>query len=147
MGVLQKIEAELKEAMKAKAMFRLGVLRLMKTAVKNKEIDLKHALTDEEFFTTLTTMIKQRHESVTQYEKAGRADLAESESKEITVIQEFLPRALSEDELHSLIQAAIKTSGAAGPKDMGKVMGALKPKTAGRVDGKILADKVRAALQ
>lgn len=148
MSFLKKIEEDLKTAMKSKDAFRLGVLRLVKTAVKNKELEPPiHSLTESEVVALLSSMVKQRRDSVEQYTKAGRADLAASEDAEIKIIQDYLPKALDETELAAIIAAAIQKSGALGPQDMGKVMKELKDETAGRVDGKVLADKVKAALQ
>lgn len=142
-----KIDDDLKMAMKAKEVDRVGTLRLIKAAVKNKEIDFRRALSEQEFFAVLSTMVKQRKDSAEQYEKAGRADLAKKETDEIGIIQGYLPKALSENELANLIADAIKAVDAKDPKDMGRVMAELKNKTAGRADGKILADRVKAALQ
>lgn len=148
MSFLKKIEDDMKTAMKAKDAFRVGVLRLIKAAVKNKELEPPiHSLTEPEAIALLSSMVKQRRDSVEQYTKAGRADLAASEDSEIKIIQEYMPQALSETEISSIIAAAIQRSGATGPQDMGKVMKELKDETAGRVDGKALADKVKTALQ
>lgn len=148
MSFLKKIEDDMKTAMKARESFRLGVLRLIKAAVKQKELEPPvHTLTDPEVVALLSTLVKQRRDSVEQYTKGGREDLAANESAEITVIQEYLPKALDESELEAMILAAMAACGASGPQDMGKVMKELKDKTAGRVDGKVLSDKVKAALQ
>lgn len=141
------IDEDLKTALKAKEADRVSTLRLIKAAVKNKEIDLRKPLSEQEFFSVLGTMVKQRRDSAEQYEKAGRADLAKKETDEIEVIQGYLPKAFSEEELTRLIADAVKAVDAKDPKDMGRVMTELKSKTAGRVDGKHLADKVKAALQ
>lgn len=145
-SILEKIANDLKEAMKSKDSFRLGVLRLIKTEAKNKEIDLMHALTEQDFIAVLSRMANQRKDSIEQYLKASREDLANNEKAELTLIGEYLPKALSETELKDLIQVAIKAANATGPKDMGAVMKELKEKTAGRVDGKLLADAVKNAL-
>lgn len=148
MSFLKKIEDDMKIAMKARESFRLGVLRLIKAAVKQKELEPPiHTLTDPEVVALLSTLVKQRRDSVEQYTKGGREDLAANESAEIAVIQEYLPKALDEAELETMILAAMAACGASGPQDMGKVMKELKDKTAGRVDGKVLSDKVKAALQ
>lgn len=145
--VLQRIDGDIKSAMKNKDQIRLETLRMVKTAVKNKEIELIRALTEQEFVQLLTTLVKQRRDSADQYTKAGRVDLAEKENGEITIISEYLPKQLSLEELNQLIAAAIQKSGAAGPQDMGKVMKELKDATTGKVDGKVLADAVKTALQ
>lgn len=146
MSVLEKIESDLKNAMKARDSFRLGVLRLIKTEIKNKQIELKRDLNEQEFFAVLSRMVKQRKESVEQYQKGGRDDLAKIEQDEQHVLADYLPKPLSEDELSEMVAVAVKKTGAAGPKDMGVVMKELRDKTTGRVDGKVLADKVKAAL-
>ena len=133
--------------MKSKDAFRLGVLRLVKTALKNKEIDLMRAVSEPEFVATLATLVKQRKDSVEQFTKAGQLDAAKNEEAEIAIIQEYLPQALSAEELKNIIAAAIQKTGSTGAQDMGKVMKEIKEATAGRVDGKILADAVKAALQ
>lgn len=146
MTYLEQIDAKIKDAMLAKESFRLGVLRLIKSDLKNKEIELKKPVSEADFNATLSRMIKQRKESAEQYRKGDRNDLAENEEAEIQVVQEFLPQPLSEEELTTLIASAIKDTGAEGPQGMGLVMKELKDKTSGRVDGKVLADKVKAAL-
>lgn len=155
MSVLKKIEDDMKTAMKSRDALRLEVLRGIKTAIKNKEIKMVELeevpelrpLTEAEFHALLASLVKQRRDSVEQYTKAGRADLAGKEQAEIDVINEYLPKALTADELAKLVAAAIQKCGATGPQDMGKVMKELKEPTMGRVDGKLLADQVKAALQ
>lgn len=146
MSVISNLENEIKTAMKAKDSNRLNTLRLIKSTVKNKEIELMKELTDADFIQVLSTMVKQRKESIEQYEKGGRAELAQAEKDELVVISSFLPEPLSEEDAKSLIQEAISKTGAEGMKDMGKVMGAIKSQTAGRIDGKILADLVKSSL-
>jgi uncharacterized protein YqeY len=141
--IIKKLDEDIKNALRARDQARLDSVRLIKTAVKNKEIELIHPLSEQEFFAVLATMAKQRKDSVEQYEKAGRMDLAAKEKSELEIIQGYLPQQLGENELKSLVAAAIQKTGAAGPKDMGKVMGELKSKTSGRVDGKWLADMVK----
>ena len=141
--IMESLEAEIIKAMKARDQVRLGAVRLIKSTVKNKEIELIHPLSETEFFSVLQTMVKQRAESIEQFTKGGRTDLADKEKGELAVIQTFLPQALSDQDLATLILEAIATSGAKGPKDMGAVMKHLKDKTAGRVDGKKLADLVK----
>lgn len=144
--VIKKLDEDIKNALKARDQTRLDSVRLIKTAAKNKEIELIHPLSQQEFFAVLSTMVKQRKDSVEQYEKAGRPDLAAKEKSEMEVIQGYLPQQLGESELKSIITAAIQKTGAAGPKDMGKVMGELKTQTSGRADGKLLADMVKSML-
>lgn len=129
--------------MKARDQKLLDALRLIKTSIKNKEIELIRPLTEAEFFSLLATMVKQRNESIEQFKNGGRTDLAEKEEQELSVIQSFLPKALSDEEVLEMIQKACQESGAKGPKDMGAVMKLLKDQTTGRVDGKILSEKVK----
>lgn len=146
-AVLTRLDADIKEAMKARLQVRLDTLRMVKTTVKNKEIDLIRPVTEPEFIALLSTMVKQRKESIDQFTKGGRVDLADKEQGEIDIINGYLPQPLTPDELKSLVANAVKISGATGPQDMGKVMKELKEPTSGRVDGKLLADAVKAALQ
>ncbi len=146
MSILQKLETEMKEAMKARDTDRLAAVRLIKSTAKNKEIELLHPLTETEFFALLSSMVKQRQESIDQFKAGGRTDLIEKEEKEIKVIQSFLPQSLSEAEVEALITKAINETGAKGPKDMGAVMKALKEPTAGRFDGRLLSEKVKTKL-
>jgi uncharacterized protein YqeY len=146
-AVLQRLDDDIKTAMKAREQVRLDTLRMVKTAVKNKEIDLIRPLTEQEFLQLLSTLVKQRKDSVEQFVKGGRQDLADKEQGEIAIINAYLPQQLSGDELKALIAAAVSKTGAAGPQDMGKVMKEIKDATTGKVDGKVLADAVKAALQ
>ena len=129
-----RIQEDVKAAMKAKDKARLGVLRLITAAIKQKEVDDRTELNDDQVIAVLEKMVKQRKDSIAQYEKAGRTELAEQEAFEIGIIQEYLPEPLSEAAIDALITEAIKATGAAGMKDMGKVMGWLKPRLAGRAD-------------
>ena len=144
---LKRIEADIKTAMLAKDAFRLSVLRMLKSALKNQEIEFQREVTEVEFLETLTKLVKQRQDSASQFEKAGRSDMAQNEQNEITVLQAYLPKALTESELQSLIEAAIQDLKATGPSDMGKVMAALKDATRGKVDGKVLSEKVSVLLR
>jgi len=121
-------------------------LRNMKSVLKNKAIDARRDLSDEEVIQALSTLAKQRKESIEAFTNGGRLDLVEKEAAELKVIEEFLPQQLSAEELEKLIREAIAETGAAGAKDMGKVMKALMPKTAGRADGKLLSEKVKSLL-
>lgn len=146
MGVLENIANDLKEAMKAKDTFRLGVIRLIKTEVKNKEIELMKALSESDFNAVLSRMVKQRQDSIAQFQQAGQAERAENESKEIQIIQDYLPKPLTKDEVIALIKDAISKTGAEGAKGMGLVMKEIKEATTGRFDGKELADLVKTTL-
>ena len=129
-----RIQEEMKAAMKGGDKKRLGVIRLILAAVKQREVDERIELSDEQVLAVLDKMVKQRRDSVSQYEQAGRTELAEQETYEIGVIQEYLPSALDENEIAALIDEAIATTGAASVKDMGKVMGLVKPQVQGRAD-------------
>lgn len=144
--MIKTIEADMKTALKAKESFRLGVLRLIKTELKNKDIELFGKITDADVNASLSKMIKQRKESAEQFRNAGRPEVADNEEKEIVIIQEFLPKAMTDAEVDALIAAAIQKTGASDAKGMGLVMKELKEPTSGRYDGKLLSDKVRAAL-
>jgi len=141
-----RINDDVKAAMKAKDKARLGVLRLITAAIKQREVDERITLNDEQVLAVLEKMIKQRKDSITQYEKAGRDELAQQEAFEIGIIQDYMPEQLSDDEIDALIAEAISSSGAESMKDMGKVMGLLKPKLAGRADMGAVSAKIKAKL-
>ncbi len=130
----QRIQDEMKAAMKAGDKRRLGVIRLLLAAIKQREVDERIELDDAQVLAVLDKMVKQRRDSLDQYEKAGRDDLAEQEQYEIEVLQAYLPAALSDDEISALISDAIASTGASSLRDMGKVMGIIKPKAQGRAD-------------
>ena len=130
----ERLQDEMKAAMKGGDKQRLGVIRLMLAAIKQKEVDDRVDLSDEQVLAVLDKMVKQRRDSITQYEGAGRNELADQEKFEIGVIQEFLPAALSEEQIGALVDEAISSTGAASVRDMGKVMGIVKPKAQGRAD-------------
>ncbi|MGQ9660340.1 MAG: GatB/YqeY domain-containing protein [Thermochromatium sp.] len=129
-----RLQEDMKAAMKAGDKPRLGVIRLMLAAIKQRELDERITLDDTQTLAVLDKMIKQRRDSISQYEGAGREDLAEAERFELEVIQTYLPEALDDVEIAALIEAAIATSGAATLRDMGKVMGVLRPQIQGRAD-------------
>ncbi len=130
----QRLVEDMKTAMKAGEKRRLGVIRLINAAIKQREVDERIELDDIQVLAVLDKMLKQRRDSITQYEAAKREDLAEQERYEIGVCQEYLPTALTADEIAALIEAAIVASGAVSLKDMGKVMAILKPQVQGRAD-------------
>jgi len=130
----QRIREDMKAAMKAGEKRRLGVIRLILAAIKQREVDERIELDDTQTLVVLDKMIKQRRDSIEQFEKAGRNELAEQESFEIEVLQGYMPEALGEAEIESLVAEAIAGTGAASLRDMGKVMGQLKPKIQGRAD-------------
>lgn len=144
--LFDKINADIITAMKAKNEAGLSALRMLKSAIKYKEVDLKREVTDEDVIDVLSKQAKQRKESIEGFEKGGRPEAAASERAELALIEKFLPAAISETELAQLIDEAIKSSGAAGPKDMGKVMGVLTPKIKGRADMGKVSGLVKAKL-
>ncbi|HBC3830133.1 GatB/YqeY domain-containing protein [Vibrio parahaemolyticus] len=146
MALIDQLKEEQKLAMKAKDKLRLGAIRLALAAIKQREVDEQITLNDDDILAVLTKMVKQRRDSVTQYEAAGRQDLADVEQAEITVLEEFMPQPLTEEEVAALIEKAIAESGAAGMQDMGKVMGVLKPQIQGRADMGKVSGLVRAKL-
>ena len=124
----------MKAAMKGGDKRKLGVIRLLLAAIKQREVDERIELDDEQILAVLDKMVKQRRDSITQYEQAGRDELADQEKFEIEILQEYLPEALGEDEISALVKQAIADAGAESMRDMGKVMGQLKPKLQGRAD-------------
>jgi uncharacterized protein YqeY len=147
MGYIDRIQSDLTAAMKEKDELRLSVLRMIKAALKHKEIEKMRPLDDMESLQTLQTLVKQRHESVEQFTKGGRKDLADKEKKEIAIIETYLPAAPSDHEIHQAVEAAIAESGADSLKQMGAVIKAARARLEGKtVDGKILSDKVRERL-
>ncbi|MCL2877566.1 MAG: GatB/YqeY domain-containing protein [Acidobacteria bacterium] len=147
MKLRDKINSDLTAAMKAKEADRLSVLRMMKSAVKNKEIEKIGELEDAEVMQTLVSLIKQRRDSIEQFTRGGRPELAAKEAAEIKIIEEYLPAAVSDDEIAEAVAAAISELGAVSIKDMGKVMKACMAKFAGRpLDGAGLSELVKAKL-
>ena len=147
MKLRDKINSDLTAAMKAKEAVRLSVLRMMKSAVKNKEIEKIRELDDAEVTQTLISLIKQRKDSIEQFTKGGRPELADKEAAEIKIIEEYLPAAVGDDEIAEAVSAAIAEIGAVSIKDMGKVMKACTAKFAGRpLDGAKLSEYVKAKL-
>lgn len=141
-----RIESDYIAAYKAKDTVRLAVLRHLKTAAKNREVEALRPLTDDDFLEIIARQIKQRRESLEQYEKHARPDLAAVESAELAVLQDYMPTALTEAELAQAIDRLVAETGAQGPKDMGKVMQALTLAYKGRYDGKKASEAVRARL-
>jgi uncharacterized protein YqeY len=142
-----KINADLTAAMKSKDALRLSVLRMMKTSVKNKEIDLRAELEDSQVIQVLASLIKQRKDSIEQFTAGGRLDLAQKEAKEIKIIEEYLPAAVSNDEIESTVAQVIRELGASSQKDIGAVMKECMVRFAGKlVDGKAVNAAVRAKL-
>ena len=146
MSLKEQLDTDLITAQKAKDKVRLSVLRMVKTAIKNREIEKKDELTDHELLQAINSQAKLRKESIEEFGKAGREDLVKKEEEELKILQEYLPEELTEDELKTLIENAIAESGASGPKDMGKVMKLLMVETTGRADGKVVSSMVKEVL-
>ncbi len=142
----QRLTDDMKTAMRSKDAHRLGVIRLIRAAIKQREVDERIELDDSQVLAILDKMNKQRRDSIEQYTKGDRPDLAEVERAEIEVIKDYLPPALSEAEIDTMISDAIATSGASSPKDMGKVIGLLKGKLQGRADMGAVSGQIKAKL-
>ncbi len=148
MSLSETIQADMTAAMKARDERRLSTLRMVKSALKNKEIEKRGPLTDAEAQAVLATLIKQRKDSIEQFTKGGRQELADKEAAEITVIESYLPKALGEEEIAATVRATIAEMGAPTMKEMGQVMKATMAKFAGaRVDGKVVSEIVKRELQ
>jgi len=141
-----KINDDVKTAMRSKDKERLGTLRLLTAAIKQIEVDKRIELDDDQIIAVLEKMLKQRKDSIEQFEKAGRDELAEIEIKEVAILKEFMPEQLSDADIDTLIDEAMATTGASEMKDMGKVMGILKPKLAGKADMGAVSGKIKAKL-
>jgi uncharacterized protein YqeY len=147
MGMNEKIAADITAAMKAKDAARLSALRMLKAAVMNKGVEKNRDLDDAEVLQVVASLVKQRKDSVEQFEKAGRTDLVAKETGEIAILQEYLPPAAGVEEIEAAVAAAIAETGATSAKDMGKVMKAVMPKLAGKnADGKAVNEAVRRTL-
>ncbi|MEJ5348459.1 MAG: GatB/YqeY domain-containing protein [Desulfosoma sp.] len=146
MELLEKIEQALKESIKSKDEDRRNALRMLLTAVKNKEKELRRQPSEPEVHQLIASAIKQRKESIEQFLKGGRHDLAEKEEKEMKILESFLPKPLDVEALKTMILEVIRETGASSPKDMGKVMKVLMPRVTGRADGKTVQEMVRAHL-
>lgn len=146
MSLLETLNADMKQAMKDKNKEALSVIRMVKSTVMNEQISLGHDLTLEEELTVLSREVKQRQDSLAEFEKGGREDLAAGIRSELTILAKYLPAQLTEEEIVAIVAAAIEQTGATGPKDMGKVMGVVTPQIKGKADGKVVADLVKATL-
>lgn len=146
MSLKQRITEDMKSAMRGGDKRRLGAIRLIQAAIKQREVDERIELDDTQVLVTLDKMVKQRRDSIAQYEKAGRDDLAAQEAYEIDVLQEYLPAALSEAEIDSLVDEAVSACGASSMRDMGAVMAQLKPKLQGRADMGAVSKKIKSRL-
>ena len=146
LSLKEQLSNAVKNAMRSKEKFRLGTLRLVQAAVKQIEIDERREVNDDDVLKVMDKMLKQRRDSASQYDNAGRKELGDIERDEMLIIEEFMPAALTEEDLDGLIVAAISSTDAQGMQDMGKVMNELRPQVLGRVDMGHLGKKVRAAL-
>ncbi len=146
MTLKERIQEDMKTAMRAKDAARLSAIRLLLAAMKQKEVDERQALTDADVLGIIEKMVKQRRESIAQYEKAARQDLADQEKFEIGVLGGYLPQQMGEAEIAQAVAAAVGEAGASGVKDMGKVMALLKPRLAGRADMGRVSSLVKAKL-
>ena len=146
MSLKDRINDDMKAAMRARDTARLGTIRLLLAAIKQREVDERVTLDDAAVTAVIDKMIKQRKDSISQFEAAGRTDLASNENAELAVLAEYMPAQLSEAEVAAEVRSAVAQTGAAGPQDMGKVMGVLKPKLAGRADMTAVSALVKAAL-
>ncbi len=135
MSLLSKLNDDMKTAMKAKEKETLQVIRMLKASLQNEQIKVGRDLTDDEELTVLAREMKQRRDSLSEFEKAGREDLAEKAKGEITIVEKYLPAQLTEDEIRQIVAAAIEKTGAASPKEFGKVMGVVMPQVKGKADG------------
>ena len=144
MSLKEKIVEDMKNAMRAKDSTRLGTIRMLTAAMKQKEVDERKMLTDTDVLGIIEKMMKQRRDSISQFEAGGRQDLADQEKAELDVLSAYMPAALSQEEIEKEISVAV--AGAAGPQDMGKVMAELKTKLAGRADMSMISGMVKRAL-
>lgn len=142
----QRLNAELKEALKSRNELKVSVIRMIKASLKNKEIDKMGPLSDGEIISLLSSMAKQRKESIEQFSAAGRSDLADKETKELEILRAYLPAQLSSEDLDRIIRSAIEECHASGPGDMGKVMKIVMTQTKGAADGKIINQRVKELL-
>lgn len=147
MSLLKRFDDDLKEAMKASESTRVSVLRMVKAAVKNKQIEKGRELTDEEIISVLSSMVKQGRESIDQFTKAGRVDRAQDEEREILILQAYMPQQLNPDEIDMIIRDAIKESSAGSALDIGKVMRIVAPKVKGTADGRYVNQRVKELLE
>jgi len=146
MTLKEQITEDMKSAMRAKEAERLGTIRLLLAAIKQREVDERISVDDAAIIAIIEKLIKQRKDSIEQFQKAGRTDLVDQESKELAILQAYMPAQLSAAEVQSAIQKVIADLGASGPQDMGKVIGALKAQLAGKADMGMVSGLVKAAL-
>ncbi|MCF6092836.1 GatB/YqeY domain-containing protein [Microaerobacter geothermalis] len=147
MSLIERLNEDMKQAMKDKDKVKLSVIRMVRSAVKNAEIEARKELSEDEVLAVLNRELKQRRDSLQEFEKAGREDLVEKVKEEIDILVKYLPEQLSEEELRRLVEQTITEIGASSKAEMGKVMGALMPKVKGRADGKLVNQIVQQLLQ
>ena len=146
MSLKEQLTEDMKAAMRAKESGRLAAVRLIIAEVKRRELDEQTELNDTQVLAVIEKMIKQRKDSITQFEAGGRADLADVEKAEMAILSTYMPAGLSDEEIAAEVAAAVAATGASGPQDMGKLMGVLKPKLAGRADMTVVSALVKKAL-
>jgi uncharacterized protein YqeY len=142
-----RLNREFNEALKSGDSLKVSVIRLLRSHMKNREIDQRTELSEEDVVVIIAAAVKQRRDSIEQFSKGGREDLAQKETKEMEILQRYLPQPLPREELEILIRGAIQEAGATGPNDVGKVMKVVMPKVKGRADGALLQARVREILQ
>ncbi|WP_232695371.1 GatB/YqeY domain-containing protein [Brevibacillus daliensis] len=138
MSVMEQLNQDMKQAMKDKAVLKLSVIRMVKATIQNEEIKLGRQLSDDDVLTILTRELKQRRDSLHEFEKAGREDLATKTRDEMDILISYMPAQLSEEEIRQIVREAVVSVGATSKKEMGKVMGAIMPKVKGKADGKVI---------
>ena len=143
MSFKEKLDQDFKKALKDRDAVRTSVIRLLKTAIKNREVEKRGELSEEEILQAVNSQAKSRKESITEFKKAGRDDLVKKEEQELSILSEYLPEQLTPEELEKIIDTALRDVEAEGPKDMGKVMKILMPNITGRSDGKIVSQMVK----
>lgn len=141
-----RVNEDMKAALRARETARLGAIRLLMAAIKQREVDERKELGDDDVVSVIDKMLKQRRDSIAQYQTAGRQDLVDAEQFEVAVLQAYMPQALSVDEIQQAVADAVRDAGAAGPQDMGKVMAIVKPRLAGRADMGAVSGLVKKAL-
>lgn len=146
MLIFERLDAELKEALKSKDELRLSTIRMIKASLKNKSIEKMDVLSDEDIISVLATMAKQRRESIEQFSSAERSDLAEKEKKELEIIQSYLPEQLSQHAIDEIILSVIKECGASSPNDIGRVLKIVMPRIKGAADGKAVSQRAKELL-
>ncbi len=146
MSLEEKILDDMKQAMKSNEKSRLSTIRMIRTAVKNKEIDLRRKLDDDEVLRVIQGMLRRSEESIEQFKAGGRADLVEKESKEVEILKSYLPQSLSQEEIVKIIDESIQETQASSLKDLGKVMKSVMPKLTGKADGKLINQLVKERL-